>query len=438
MNLTQRLLIIGASAALALGLSWGQTPPAAADPATSISYPAASSNTRYMGRAFDTCTAPSLDDIRAWEDSPYRALGVYIGGDGRTCAQPNLTSSWVGSVSRLGWKLIPIYLGPQPVSANRPRGSTIKLSTAAAQGKAAADDAIAQAKALGMIAGSAIYYDVEAYDRSNTNDVKAVLAFESAWTRELHAKGYLSGLYLNLTRGAADTAGVYTSTSYARADAIWIARWDGSTSLKGWAGISDSKWAVHQRGKQYRGDHTETYGGVTMNIDSDQFDAPVATVLYSYKVTAPVSLNARTGPSTSYETVKKLPAGASLKVVCQTNGATVKTTKVWDRLSDGTYVSDLYVSTPSGTGMSRPLPRCRHSYQVDVSSKVNVRTGPGTSYATAGSIPNGGLAAVVCQKKGSKVGTTTVWNKLDDATWVSDYYVTNRSNTTWSAPLQRC
>lgn len=118
MNLTQRLLIIGASAALALGLSWGQTPPAAADPATSISYPAASSNTRYTNRAFDTCTAPSLDAIGAWEDSPYRALGVYIGGDGRTCA--NLTASWVGAVSRLGWKLIPIYLGPQPVSANRP------------------------------------------------------------------------------------------------------------------------------------------------------------------------------------------------------------------------------------------------------------------------------------------------------------------------------
>ena len=63
--------------------------------------------------------------------------------------------------------------------------------------------------------------------------------------------------------------------------------------------------------------------------------------------------------------------------------------------------------------MSKPLPRCRHSYQVDVSSKVNVRTGPGTSYAIAGSIPNGGLAAVVCQKKGSKVGTARLIDAAD-------------------------
>ena len=48
-----------------------------------------------------------------------------------------------------------------------------------------------------------------------------------------------------------------------------------SSVSAGWAGVPDYRWAVHQRGKQYRGDHTETYGGVTLNIDNDRFDAPV-------------------------------------------------------------------------------------------------------------------------------------------------------------------
>jgi hypothetical protein len=34
--------------------------------------------------------------------------------------------------------------------------------------------------------------------------------------------------------------------------------------------------------------------------------------------------------------------------------------------------------------------------------------------------------------------THSVWNKLRDGRWVSDYFVSNRSDTTWSAPVPRC
>jgi hypothetical protein len=44
----------------------------------------------------------------------------------------------------------------------------------------------------------------------------------------------------------------------------------------------------------------------------------------------------------------------------------------------------------------------------------------------------------MCQKAGSRVGTTSVWNKLRDGRWVSDYYVSNRSSTSWSTPVPRC
>jgi uncharacterized protein YraI len=70
---------------------------------------------------------------------------------------------------------------------------------------------------------------------------------------------------------------------------------------------------------------------------------------------------------------------------------------------------------------------------------LTARTGPGTSYAAAGSsLRRGSLAYVMCQKAGSRVGTTRVWNKLRDGRWVSDYYVSNRSSTSWSAPVPRC
>ncbi len=438
MGRLRKVVRIGAVAAASLAISMATVLPAVANPATSIAYPNGSTNTRYVGKAFDACTAPSLATIQKWSASPYRALGVYVGGNSRTCTQPNLTAAWVTAVTKMGWRLIPIYKGAQPTCGGRVTDPKIIPSTAAAQGKASADDMIGKANALGMVAGSGFYLDIEAYSRTDATCRTAVLTFESAWTKQLHARGYLSGLYLNLLNGAADTAAVYNSTTYARPDAIWVARYDLSTSLTNWTGIPNSYWAVHQRAKQYRGSHDETYGGATLNIDNDYFDAPVATVRYSYKVTSTVPLNARTGPSTTYPVVRQYSSGSSLSVLCQTTGQTISTTSVWDRLSDGSYVSDYYVSTPSSTGFSAPLPRCNYGYQISGASSVNLRSGPGTTYPIVGTIPEGGLAAVTCQKSGALVLTTRIWDRLDNAKWVSDYYVVNPSNTTYSGPAQRC
>lgn len=67
----------------------------------------------YTGRAFDTCAAPSLAAMRAWRTNNfYGAAAVYIGGRNRGCTQPNLTASWVKSVSAQGWKLIPCTSAP--------------------------------------------------------------------------------------------------------------------------------------------------------------------------------------------------------------------------------------------------------------------------------------------------------------------------------------
>lgn len=262
--------------------------------------------------------------------------------------------------------------------------------------------------------------------------------YVSAWTKTLHASGYLAGVYVHQDSGLRDLAASYTSSTYARPDAVWMARWDGNSSLTGWPTASNSQWAVWQRAKQYRGDHNETWGGVRLNIDNDRVRGPVATVARTYRVTSTTPPNARTGPSTSSSVVRTYNPGATLSVVCQGSGSRVGTTSVWNRLTSGAWVSDRWVSTASNTGFTSALPRCMYPGQVTTAS-LNARTGPGVTYRTTGSpLPRGALAYVTCQKAGSRVGTTTVWNRLRDGRWVSDYYVSNRSNTGYSAPIPRC
>ena len=80
--------------------------------------------TDFTGQGFDACTAPSAATMQTWlRLSPYRAVGIYIGGSDRACAQPSLTASWVSQQQAAGWHFIPIYVGPQArVRRNQLRG----------------------------------------------------------------------------------------------------------------------------------------------------------------------------------------------------------------------------------------------------------------------------------------------------------------------------
>ena len=307
-----------------------------------VTYPAGATATWYQGRAFDTCSAPSLAAIRTWNKSPYRALGVYIGGANRACGQPRLTASWVNAVSAQKWRLLPVYVGLQPACLRKhgqagvvkaaPR--TIRHSIAAAEGTAAAENAAAKGAALGLRPGSAFYDYLGNYSTTNAACTKAVLAFVSAWTRELHRLGFLAGVYVDRSSGAQDLSRAYTWKSVARPDALWVSG-GGDPSLSGWAGVSGSKWAVRQRARQYGGLHKETYGGATISVGSDNFNAPAATVAYDYKVASRDGLNARTGPSTSHAIARVHGPGSRLAVVV--SGAqlhAVGSTSVWDKLTE--------------------------------------------------------------------------------------------------------
>jgi len=246
--------------------------PAPGGAASSSSAPRASASAGgsvFTGLGFDACSAPSSKAMSAWASSPYRAIGVYIGGTNRACAQPNLTASWVSAQVAAGWHLIPTYVGLQAPTSSCSSCAKLTGAQASAQGTAAAVDAVNQAAAVAMGPGSPIYFDMESYSRT-AGATAATLAFLEAWTKKLHALGYVSGVYSSGASGVADLVAEIGS-DYAEPDDLWIADWNGQANSSS-SYVPASAWAGHQRIHQYQGGHNETYGGQTINIDNDYVD----------------------------------------------------------------------------------------------------------------------------------------------------------------------
>lgn len=226
----------------------------------------------YAGLGFDSCSAPSAAAMSAWASSPYHAVGIYIGGTNVACSQPNLSAEWVSEETAAGWHLIPTYVGLQ--AGNACGGcATINPKSAASEGSAAASDAVTQAGALGIAPGNPIYYDMEGY-ATGSSTTPVVLKFLSAWTQELHTLGYQSGVYSSGDSGIRDLANA-EGTSFIEPDDIWIARWNDEQNTSDPV-VPSTDWVNHQRIHQYAGGHNTTYGGYTMNIDSNYLDGATA------------------------------------------------------------------------------------------------------------------------------------------------------------------
>jgi hypothetical protein len=229
---------------------------------------------RGSGLGFDACTAPSVATMTAWLSSPFRVAGTYLGGANWACGYGNFTQSWVSQVAALGWRFIPIWVGPQAPCSTIPGAVLINPSQATAQGKSEAASAVSTAAGFGYGKGTPVYFDMEGYDNSQASCKQAVLNFLAGWTQGLHAAGYVSGVYSSAASGVADLASQY-GTGYASPDDIWIADWTGDPVLTD-PYVPTGDWASHQRLHQYYGGHTETWGGASVNVDTDVIDGAVA------------------------------------------------------------------------------------------------------------------------------------------------------------------
>jgi hypothetical protein len=240
-------------------------------------------------QGFDAACAPTLDKMTTWwTSSPYTSVGIYLGGSSVYCKsqmQPYLTSSWVSSVTSQGWKIIPIWVGPQAPCTGLTDVSKIANdpTTALTAGFNEAAYASARAVQLGMTTGP-IYYDMEYYPPGDATCRQVVQQFAKGWAQGMHWFKHTAGLYSSLCAGIKDFA---ATPDAGYMDSIWPAAWPYNADDTRYSsyvpnlfgmncgGVTtppDNYWWNHQRLRQFRGGHDETWGGVTISIDTDATD----------------------------------------------------------------------------------------------------------------------------------------------------------------------
>lgn len=236
------------------------------------------------GQGFDVCEIPDLWVLNNWKNnSPYTAVNLYIGGPSRACANTNLSIDFVQALSIQGWKFIPTWVGHQAACTNFSYTMSNDPNTAEGQGADNAIDAARIARKLGLGAaddsGTVIYFDLEAFDSSDTKCLNAAKAFLNGWVTELHAHGIMAGLYGSTCGSALAEFATIDNPP----DVIWPAIWNGfeydsNVSLFGLTCLSDNLWNQQERIRQYSGGHNEFWGVAELNIDSNIIDGVVADI----------------------------------------------------------------------------------------------------------------------------------------------------------------
>lgn len=244
--------------------------------------PPASAGAQYFSqeKGFDACQTPSTSAMQTWwTSSPYFNYYVYIGGSNKAnCGGATVNSSWISTVLSENWQLIFTWVGPQmPYGTCQTHNTyntyvSLNTSTAYTQGYNEAVAAFNELTSLGVnTAGIPIAYDLEWYNGGSSCRAAA--------------SSFMKGWATYFTISPTQWPGVYGSScaSYLNDFAsdgsppwfIWGG--DGSTGIKteSIACIPSTNWTSHQRHKQYAGGHNETYGGVTISMDSDCSDGPV-------------------------------------------------------------------------------------------------------------------------------------------------------------------
>jgi len=277
----------------------------------------------------DMACAPDTADMQTWwTNSPYQDFGVYLGGCDVYCVSPsgqdtcgaswhagtsktvdtNLTPAWYTSVTKMGWGILPIWVGPQsPCIAEASSYWTINNADDLSIGAYQADLAVAKANALGITNGI-IYYDMEGYTPDGGTCSAAVETFLESWTSELHAQGFASGMYGGMSAFETDFINLETEEP----DAAWFALWDSNTTVFNLGTLPNSYWPTHQRIHQWNSESGgETWGGTTFNsIDQDTVDAPVVgdwlatspSFALSNSATITIATPGSTGTSTIFVT----------------------------------------------------------------------------------------------------------------------------------------
>lgn len=249
-------------------------------------------NTR---QAFDKCNLPPVELMQTWWDnSPYSVVNVYLGGISLGCSNDRLDPFWIHKVAQQGWSFIPTWVGPQAPCSGFTHRISSDAPTAYQEGRSEAEAASEAATLLGLMGERVIYYDVEGYYGASMACRSSVASFLQGWVERLHELGGNAGAYGSPCNSyIADWAGNTPAP-----DDIWIAHWyadsyDPDASVWDTPCLSNALWVNGQRIKQYTGDHRETWGGLSLTIDSDVLEGEVTALEGN-----PAALVEPSGPNT--------------------------------------------------------------------------------------------------------------------------------------------
>ncbi|NUP31771.1 MAG: DUF1906 domain-containing protein [Streptomycetaceae bacterium] len=84
------------------------------------------------------------------------------------------------------------------------------------------------------------------------------------------------GFYGFASSSAADIAKAAAQGAADMPDALWYAKYDGAADTTGSFPYALSLFTGHRRAHQYQVNSRETYGGATVTVDRNAWDAPVA------------------------------------------------------------------------------------------------------------------------------------------------------------------
>ncbi|RCK73902.1 MAG: hypothetical protein ANABAC_2976 [Anaerolineae bacterium] len=237
-----------------------------------------------QGHAFDKCEIPSLDKLAVWrQTSPYRAVNLYIGGIHRACDNKALSPEYIVQLRQQGWGLIPTWVGLQARCTTYTYRMSKYPPKAYLEGRNEADLATEAARELGLTnvagTGSVIYYDLEHYDISNEECNQAARAFINGWVERMNELGMIGGVYSS--GGPLSQFADLPNPP----PVIWAAHWmdtfyNPQATVWDVYRLSNELWKDRQRLRQYTGGHPETWGEVTLNIDSNVMDGIVSFHLY--------------------------------------------------------------------------------------------------------------------------------------------------------------
>lgn len=134
-------------------------------------------------------------------------------------------------------------------------------------------------------------------------------------------------------------------------------------------------------------------------------------------------VHCRSGPGTGYAIKKSYAKNHKVTISCQTTGTKIFGNNLWDKTSDGCYVSDYYIKTGTNGYVAS---KCT-GYPINTPN-VHCRSGPGTGNAIKKTYAKGHAVTISCQTTGTNINGNNLWDKTSDGCYVSDYYVSTGTN----------